>query len=581
MQAVSTSSLFQSAESEALGGLRAHKAKLTAEGAQYGYPIQLNPNFDAAALASEGAGADGGRFRVLSTRVTTHPETGASHVWTGEAGGVVRQTDLEGGKPINTYKGAKGPVPSFDFLTDKMQATWLVSGSWDKALRFYQISKDTLPPTKQAPALTIEGAMDDFIKCVHVFYPSKDSTLLAVGGSDKSIKIFDISPLVISSGAQVTADQIRCVHQSRSHTRPINAISSLSDADGLLRLYSADSMGRVLEYTWDATTQRLYVSREILGFETAVYDLRVFWAREEVEGDDNTQSKASDAFITAVKESEDGSRFRRVAMLWGASGDKSAAGYRLSPPAASSSGGRDSAATALKRPTSLALLGDRPPLTTPFVKIAHRDYVKSVLPLSLFLAEHPELVDSTTLAALVPDSDVLSTGVVTAGSDDHLRYFPDPPKAGQSSEDHDVYELGGHWNEVTSLVSWVRPPSLQPCTTGTDSEGQQQQSALPSSSQEQSELWIVSAGLDGSVRRWPVSQLTLYPKPAAAPSISNAAPTNIHASEHWTIDSVPDIKSGSRLQPDDAPIQPKAGGIQMTAEEEAELAELMDSDGDE
>ncbi len=137
MQATSNASLFQTSYSEALGAYRSRKAILTSgllpsssgtspsssasssssAAARWGYPIHLNPHFADVInntpedLAVEGSGADGGRFRVLSLRVTTD-----NFIWTSEAGGVVRQIEAETGRTANVYKGAKGPVPSFDFI---------------------------------------------------------------------------------------------------------------------------------------------------------------------------------------------------------------------------------------------------------------------------------------------------------------------------------------------------------------------------------------------------------------------------------------------------------------------------------
>ncbi len=95
--------------------------------------------------------------------------------------------------------------------------------------------------------------------------------------------IWDASSfLALSNG--VKDGDLKCVHQNKSHTRPVNALASLIGLDGTTRLYSADSMGRVLEHILNPTTLRLEVVREIQGFSTAVYDLKTGWRRVEVEG---------------------------------------------------------------------------------------------------------------------------------------------------------------------------------------------------------------------------------------------------------------------------------------------------------
>ena len=130
MQTSTNASLFQTSHSEALGVYRSRKAVHTSglvttttttttssSAARYGYPIHLHPDFATAVIANpddlavEGSGADGGRYRILSLRVQD------GHVWTSEAGGVVRQVDAETGTTVALYKGAKAPVPSFGFLT--------------------------------------------------------------------------------------------------------------------------------------------------------------------------------------------------------------------------------------------------------------------------------------------------------------------------------------------------------------------------------------------------------------------------------------------------------------------------------
>ncbi|CBQ71838.1 conserved hypothetical protein [Sporisorium reilianum SRZ2] len=530
MQATTNASLFQTSYSEALGAYRARKAIHTSglvtpaststldPAARYGYPIHLHPNFEAAVLnapdelAVEGSGADGGRYRVLSMRVHD------GYIWTSEAGGVVRQVDAESGKTVAVYRGAKAPVPAFDFVVTAAGEQLLITGSWDKALRVYRV---VAPSGDKAathdPVQVVPDAMVDFIKCVHVF-TSSGNTYIATAGSDKSIMLWDATPLLSSCFDQ----PLRCLHQSKAHTRPINALASLIALDGTTRVYSADSMGRVLEHTL-SSADRLQLVREIQGFTTAVYDLRVGWAREEVEGD--TAAGAGDAFVSEVHEEDDGTRYKRVAELWAASGDKSAAGYRLSPllqppsPIPSS------------RTTSHAPLGTQPPLTHAHARLAHTDFVKTVLPLHLSLP---------------------SSTVVTGGSDEHIHVFPSPSSSPSTIE--------AHWHELTALSLYLRPhTAYTPAST------------LPAPSTD--ETWIVSASLDGSVRRFNLDTIASLPAPQLVrPSVGVRAQGR---AEQWDQYSLPPA-SAAKLAGEDTVVGGK--GVKMTAEEEAELAELMDSD---
>lgn len=543
MQTTTNATLFQTSYSEALGAYRSRKAVRTSglvpcssttldARARYGYPIHLHPRFASTVLtnpedlAVEGSGADGGRYRVLSMQVRF------GWIWTSEAGGVVRQLDPETGATVALYRGAKAPVPAFDFIALNGKEL-LVTGSWDRALRVYRIAdrSDVDKVVMCDPVLTVPDAMSDFIKCVHIL-ASAAQTYIATAGSDKSIMLWDASLL-----ATTIPQTLRCVHQAKPHTRPINALASLDGLDGSTRVYSADSMGRILEHTLNISTRRLEVLREITGFGTAVYDLRAGWAREEVDGD--AARSGDDAFVSAVEVDDDGARVRRVAELWAASGDKSAAGYRLSPllqPPASTTSARST--------SSQPALGTQPALAQPFIRIPHDDFVKTVLPLHLYLPN--------------------DTAVVTGGSDEHLRLFPHP-----SADPSEVHAVEAHWHEVSALALYVRSP-----TTFIADEGSSA-TALPSPSAAAREAWIVSASLDGSIRRFRLDCIPKLPKPELVrPSVGQHGAKE----QQWDQYSLPP-PSLSKNAGQDTVVG--GGRVQMTAEEEAELAELMGSDDDE
>lgn len=561
MQTTSNATLFQTSYSEALGAYRSRKAihtsglvslsstsSLDEAKARYGYPIHLHPRFEEAViknaedLAVEGSGADGGRYRVLSLQVDN--ETG--YIWTSESGGIVRQVDGESGKTVNTYRGAKAPIPTFDFLKTKAGEKLLVTGSWDKALRVYRVSNSPNDKSTATPLLEVPDAMADFIKSVHIFESSSNTTYIAAAGSDKSIMLFDATPLLtLPASAAAVQAKLKCIHQNKSHTRPVNVLASLVGLDGSTRLYSADSMGRVLESTLNPITLRLEVQREIQGFSTAVYDLKAGWRRVEVQGEPSSSpssSGAGDAFVSEVKEDEEGGRYQLVAEVWAASGDKTAAGYRLSP-SLQPSFNKVSSRIASSSTTNTPLLGNQEPLSTPYAKIPHRDFVKSVLPLALHLSS------SSSSSHYY---DTFSEAVLTGGSDEHLRLHS------PSSEQETVVEVEGHWHEVTSLALWSRSSSVSASSSTS--------TVLPQAEGE--ELWVVSAGLDGSIRRWSLNSIAKLPKPELKPVLEEEGGK---LGGDWDQNSLPPVtvKKGG----EDAVV-----GLQMTAEEEAELAELMSDD---
>ncbi|KAJ1027445.1 hypothetical protein NDA18_003451 [Ustilago nuda] len=561
MQATSNSNLFQTSYSEALGAYRSRKAILTSgiptssassspssAAERYGFPIHLNPRFTSALLSNpedlavEASGADGGRYRALSLRVQH------GFLWSSEAGGIVRQLDFESGRTINLYKGAKGPVPSFDFLTTTAGEKLLVAGSWDKALRIYRISNTTTKEAGEA-VVTVEGAMSDFIKAVHIFAEG-DKVYLTTGGSDKCIMLWDLKPLTtLSSTAEgIEGERLKCIYQSKQHTRPVNALTSIQGLDGTTRLYSADSMGRVLEHVIHPTSLRLEVVREIQGFSTAVYDLKAGWRRLLVEGEcsDKGENKG-DAFVSEVKEDADGSRYKLVAEIWGASGDKTALGFRLSPMLQSAS---HTAARGKSKPVaSNAILGREECISTPHTKLLHKDFVRSILPIPFYLPTNPSL----------PQFEPFEEALITGGSDEHVRLYPSA-----NSEEEEVYQVEGHWHEITSLACWIRHPNPSFPTVPTS------EALLPPAKEVQ--VWILSASLDGTIRRWNLLSIASLPKPQFKPVLQEDCTLKFD----WDQDSLPPVTKRN-LMPDDAVVG-TGNGFQMTPEEEAELAELIHSD---
>jgi len=141
--------------------------------------------------------------------------------------------------------------------------------------------------------------------------------------------------------------------------------------------------------------------------------------------------------------------------------------------------------------------------------ITHPVSVRSILPLSL--------------------TDLAEPYIIT-GAGDIIRVYdvsdPDCPDL--------IGEIDGHWHDVTALRLWVRK------TVGDDG-------------QTRVEPWIISASLDGTIRKWRLQDL-LNPSPVAS------------AAESKHLATPPTSKSKDE------------SNFEMTEEEERELAELLDTD---
>jgi WD40 repeat protein len=117
-----------------------------------------------------------------------------------------------------------------------------------------------------------------------------------------------------------------------------------------------------------------------------------------------------------------------------------------------------------------------------------------------------------------------------------------------------VYELEGHFHEVCKLMLWSAKEER-------DVDGFSQ-GRSSSSASDRGEVYIVSAGLDCTVRKWKLKDMLELARIGGAGRDKDERTE----CENKTLE---DIRNGREEQPKTSA---------MTAEEEAELAELMDED---
>ncbi|GAA6008542.1 hypothetical protein JCM10207_007153 [Rhodosporidiobolus poonsookiae] len=438
--------LFQTDEQHRKTAIRAAKAEALAE---RGAPIKLGSKPLQVVVRENGKG---------------EPDA-----WVAESGFVVRRVGLESGKTKQLFKGHTGPVTSIVFYTTPSGRELLISGSWDKSIRVWDIETKT--------HLSTTLAHIDFVKTLHVI---PELALLVSGSSDKDLRLWDLFSLdalaasSLSSSAPLpsTADSpvpregaapppatalhpLPCAVALKAHTRPIECLASYAlleplgpgqaedDVDvrdrkrtGRWALVSADSMGAVK--VWEVWREG--------GAGGAV--------KSELRG----ESRQHEAGIWDVQLGPEGE-------LWTVSADNSLLLSSLS-------------------------LSDPCAAPTPLLRIPHPAQVRSFLPLPL----------SPLLSVLPAAPPYLLTGA----SDELLRVLdlscaaldPNPkreaargwnglPLTEGSRVEGQVNAVEAHTHEVVQLCAYV----------------------LPSGEGGRKEAWVLSASLDATLRRWRVEEL--------------------------------------------------------------------------
>ncbi|KAJ7273244.1 WD40-repeat-containing domain protein [Mycena rebaudengoi] len=171
--------------------------------------------------------------------------------------------------------------------------------------------------------------------------------------------------------------------------------------------------------------------------------------------------------------------------------------------------GRDQLWTASSDDTAQVIpdLTTPEPTSKPPVAITHPAAVRCILPLSVTDLAEPYFI---------------------TGAGDVIRVYD----VSSLQEPELINEVDAHWHDVTALRLWIRK------TVGTDNKARV-------------EPWVLSTSLDGTIRKWRLSELLKTQPPAPRVEPVKVAPKKAP-------------KTSSKFE--------------MTEEEERELAELMDSD---
>ncbi|GAA6000149.1 uncharacterized protein JCM10292_004007 [Rhodotorula paludigena] len=450
-----TANLFQSDAQHEKAAIRAARAELLAD---RGAPIKLGS-------------------KPLSIAVK-HRSDAEPEAWVAESGFVVRRVGLETGNTKQIYRGHGGPVTSLDFYTTRSEQKreLLISGSWDKSFRVWDTQTKTL--------LSTTVGHIDFVKTL-VVIPLLG--ILVTGSSDKDIRIWDLSPLdsldvptLATSAATSTSAPsddaspnvaqpqapppqqgaapppavslrpLPCLLALKAHTRPIEQLAFLPLSHELPAGLSEDE-AEAHSREWSGRVALL--SADSMG-ALKVWEL---WRDEEgtLRGELRCEVRHHELGIHDMLVGPQGE-------LWTASTDNSALLSQLSLTSASV-----------------------PP--TPLLRLPHPAQLRSLLPLSL----SPAALTHSLLTGTPPPAFLL-----TGASDELIRAFdlslaaldPSPTREAQrawrgaplregSVPEGCVREVEGHTHEVVQLRAYR-------------SRG------------DGGALWVLSAGLDGTLRRW-------------------------------------------------------------------------------
>ena len=485
--------LFQSDASLSQGVERAAKARRTAQGATFGSPIWLGrgvkkqeAQVDFVQLAERAAGADGGAYKVISA----HRPAGAfassrsPYLWTAESGRIARCTNLETGDTVQQLCGHMGPVSGVATLAIAPDRTLICTASWDRSIRIWPST-----PGKPLCIALLENAASDLLKALHM---DATNLLLYSGGNDKVVRAWDLSA-VVSWAQSLSWDEWQALS-----VRAPNEPCPKPDLVGVLQ--GAHTRPIVCISTLPPAPQDavafgdLPPTGTLFTADSMGRILQVNMTREHciVERELNGHETSVHAISPVWYECEHAGTW--TADVWTASSDQTVRRFPLSmhdktqrlPGRTSSAGG---------------LLGSHPAVhATQLISTPHKAHV--VLPLG-GLRGREVGAGTEAMTSLLDDTEAVLLGM-EGGT---LQVYRPAPSV----------ELEGHWHTVTYVGTWT-------------SETQQ--------------VYVVSASLDGTIRRWPMRELVSCQRTADTHEELGASASN-------------------------------AGSSVLTAEEEAELDELL------
>ncbi|BGP46901.1 WD repeat-containing protein 49 [Rhodotorula kratochvilovae] len=378
----------------------------------------------------------------------------------------VAESGFVSGKTKQLFRGHGGPVTSLAFHTSNGREL-LISGSWDKSFRVWDVQTKTL--------LSTTVSHIDFVKTLLVV---PVLNILVTGSSDKDVRVWDLGPLdaldipalvAASSSSSAVVDEpapppakregaapppavplrpLPCLCALKGHTRPIEQLAAYAvlkplpaglsedeaeqqprEETGAVALLSADSMGALKVWELRRTDEGVNgeLSCEVRDHELGIFDLSL---------------------------GEDG--------LWTASADNSVLLSTLDRSSPSSA-------------------------PVPILRIPHPAQVRALLPLS-----HAPAALTLALLSGTPVAPYL----LTSGADELLRLWdlslpaldPSPPR-----------EASRAWRGVPALGR------LEGCTR--EVEGHAHEVVQLRAYACEGELWVLSASLDGTLRRWRWSEL--------------------------------------------------------------------------
>ncbi|KAI0361945.1 WD40 repeat-like protein [Trametes cingulata] len=333
-------------------------------------------------------------------------------------------------------------------------------------------------------------------------YGSGKADLLVTGSWDQTIKVWDIETKELISSTPAHSDFVKALL-----VIPSLRLLVSSGSDKIVRFWDLStiasgqpltSVGSLTEHTRPVESLDARATSETSAVLYTADTMGVIkvW---EIKKDDGTPPRWQSTLLEELKHHRTrvNDMIHGNGQLWTASTDET---VQIIPHPAPSTPAPSSNTTTTT------------PSTKPPPPITHPTAVKALLPLSLTPLAEPYLLTGA--------GDVIRVFDVSA---------PEEPEL--------LAEVDAHWHDVTALRLWMRREIV---------EGEKGKVRV--------EPWIVSASLDGTIRRWRLSEL-LQPPPPPPPKKAE--------------DEKPKASEFTAKAPEP---------LGMTEEEERELAELMGDD---